>query len=124
MPRTKHSSRQTLQVLLALIHKDGCYGYQLAKELGILESTVYGILKRLSEDGYVTPYWDVDGVEKPKLVPQLSFMIDDDDDDNSENPHNKRGGARLCYQITPEGSKFTLELQRRFGKSKKPGTRM
>lgn len=119
MPRTKHSSRQTLQILLTLIYKDGCYGYQLAKDLGILETTVYGILKRLTEDGYVTAYWDVDGVEKPKLIPKLSFMVDDDD--GSEDPPDKRGGARQCYQITPKGSKFALELQRKFGKSKKLG---
>jgi DNA-binding PadR family transcriptional regulator len=123
MPRTKHSSRETLKILLMLIYKDGCYGYQLAKDLDILETTTYGILKRLSKDGYVKPYWDVSGVEKPRLMPTPSYLLDDAHEDTiDEETKNKRGGARQCYQITPAGSKFTLELQRKFGKSKKKNT--
>lgn len=122
MPRTKYSSRQSLRILMTLIIKDGCHGRQLAKDLGLKETTVYGILKRLKKDRYVTTYWDVEGVEKPKLE-QVSLAIlpsylqaFDDEEDEAKG----KGAPRLLYRITVEGIKFTNKLQKTFGKRRKP----
>jgi DNA-binding PadR family transcriptional regulator len=108
---------------MTLIIKDGCHGRQLAKDLGLKETTVYGILKRLKKDKYVTAYWDVEGVEKPKFekaslatLPSYLQAFDEDEQDEAKG----RGAPRLLYRITVEGIKFTNKLQKTFGKPRKP----
>jgi hypothetical protein len=112
MPRTKHSSAQTLKVLLALILRDGLYGWQLSKQTGVNEKTVYGILKRLERDALVEDFWNVPGVEKPRLAAPPSYLEDEEEAENTA----KKGAAQRRYKLTPKGAKFTLELQRTFGK--------
>ncbi len=46
--------------VLALLNKGDCYGYELANQISrnikISEGTVYPLLRRLSNDGYLTTY--------------------------------------------------------------------
>lgn len=42
-----------IQVLRSLEEKDECYGYEIRCDTGILSGTLYPILHRLEEEGYV-----------------------------------------------------------------------
>jgi PadR family transcriptional regulator PadR len=48
---------QTLQVLDALLDHGDRYGYELCKETGLTSGTVYPILHRLEQEGWVTSGW-------------------------------------------------------------------
>lgn len=114
MPRTKHSSAQTIKILTTLMSEDDTYGWQLSKELGLKETTVYGILKRLKRDNLVVSYYDVEGVDKPKRI-TLPMNVTVDKQENEE-PSNLKGAVRQRHQLTPEGIRFTNELRKSFGK--------
>lgn len=117
MPRKRHSSSETLRILSRLSLRDDNYGWQLAKETGLPETTIYGILKRLNEDGYVTSYWDVEGVEKPTASHLPSYLQPLEGEENgTENP--RKGAARQCFSITREGILFTKALRQRLTKEK------
>jgi len=52
------STRKTLSALMAqtdILH----YGYALMKETGLKSGTLYPILMRLKERGYLTAKWDI-----------------------------------------------------------------
>ena len=73
----------TASVLALLVEKDG-YGYSLTqkvkKSLGISESTLYPVMRRLETEGYLTTY---------------------------DAPHNGRN--RRYYKITEQGLKYYNE---------------
>jgi PadR family transcriptional regulator, regulatory protein PadR len=62
MTRVRRPSRQTVAVLDALAAKasDWSYGYDLCRALGLKAGTVYPILIRLAERGYVETAWEQD----------------------------------------------------------------
>jgi hypothetical protein len=117
MPRTRHSSPHTLRVLAFLSLQDDTYGWQLAKETNLPETTVYGILKRLKEDGYVTTYWDIEGVEKP-ATSHLPSYLQPLDEGESCTASPRKGATRQCFRITGEGILFTKVLRERLAKRK------
>ena len=62
MSRVRRPSRQTVAVLDALAAKasDWSHGYDLCRALGLKAGTVYPILIRLAERGYVETAWEQD----------------------------------------------------------------
>lgn len=58
MPRLPNSSRQTLAVLAALRDSDGWrHGLSLSRETGLKPGTLYPLLLRLHESGYLESEW-------------------------------------------------------------------
>jgi PadR family transcriptional regulator, regulatory protein PadR len=59
MAVARKSSRQTIDLLATLMErpKTWQYGYQLSKDTGLLSGTLYPILMRLSDRGYLDHKW-------------------------------------------------------------------
>ena len=87
MKRRRRPSPQTLAVLCALAAKPErwTHGYDLCRSLDLKAGTVYPILIRLAERGYVMTAWEED---PPKGRP-----------------------ARHLYRISPEGAEYARELR-------------
>ena len=83
----RHPSRQTAAVLTALAETGAAWshGYDLCRSLDLKAGTVYPILIRLAERGYVMTAWEED---PPKGRP-----------------------ARHLYRISPEGAEYARELR-------------
>ena len=64
-----------LCVLATLFHKD-CYGYELvntiSKNIEIAEGTIYPLLKRLKDEGFVTTYLEESQEGPPRKYYKLS----------------------------------------------------
>ena len=59
MPRRPHTSRQTRLVLASLAAEPSrwWHGYDLGQSLSLKSGTLYPILARLSDDGYLEGRW-------------------------------------------------------------------
>jgi len=59
MPRTPHISPQTRTVLAALSSQPQAwrYGYDLARETGLKSGTLYPLLIRLADQGFLEAEW-------------------------------------------------------------------
>ena len=59
MPRRANISRQTQSALLALLERpqEWRYGYELMEQTGIASGTLYPMLIRLSDQGYLAARW-------------------------------------------------------------------
>jgi len=72
---------------MALLVKKNRYGYELvneiSKSISISEGTIYPLLRRLKNDGYVTTYLE----------------------------ESKEGAPRKYYQLTEDGKKMEMELK-------------
>lgn len=72
---------------MALLAKKNRYGYELvneiSKSISISEGTIYPLLRRLKNDGYVTTYLE----------------------------ESKEGAPRKYYQLTAGGKKMEKELE-------------
>lgn len=84
------SSKQTLKLLAALTAKPTSwhYGYALSRETGLQSGTLYPILMRLEERGWLETQWEV-----PQVLPE------------------KRGGRppRHMYRLTSGGQAWAVE---------------
>ena len=73
---------------LALLEKKNRYGYELvneiSKRIAISEGTIYPLLRRLQNDGYVTTYLE----------------------------ESKEGAPRKYYQLTGDGKKMEKDLKK------------
>ena len=73
---------------LALLAKKNRYGYELvneiSKRISISEGTIYPLLRRLKNDGYVTTYLE----------------------------ESKEGAPRKYYQLTDEGKNMEKDLKK------------
>jgi PadR family transcriptional regulator PadR len=73
---------------LALLGKKNRYGYELvneiSKKISISEGTIYPLLRRLKNDGYVTTYLE----------------------------ESKEGAPRKYYQLTGDGKKMEKDLKK------------
>lgn len=73
---------------LALLEKKNRYGYELvneiSKKISISEGTIYPLLRRLKNDGYVTTYLE----------------------------ESKEGAPRKYYQLTRDGKKMEKDLKK------------
>jgi PadR family transcriptional regulator, regulatory protein PadR len=68
MPRYRRSSSQTLTVLMALLEQpqQWQYGYELSKSTRLKSGTLYPILMRLSDQGFLHSRWkDAEQVGRP-----------------------------------------------------------
>ena len=61
MTRIRKPSASTQKILTALLSRTDSphYGYGLMKETGLKSGTLYPILMRLTERGYLTAKWDM-----------------------------------------------------------------
>jgi PadR family transcriptional regulator, regulatory protein PadR len=59
MPRQQNISAQTLKLLAALLEhsEEWHHGYDLSQRTGLKSGTLYPILMRLSEQGYLESEW-------------------------------------------------------------------
>lgn len=59
MPRARRPSRQRLTLLAALAERaqQWRHGYDLMKETGLLSGTLYPLLMRMTEEGFVEAEW-------------------------------------------------------------------
>ena len=75
MPHKSNSSRQTRVILAALLDRS-CqwrHGYDLSKETGIKSGTLYPLLMRLCEQGFLDSMWQESG--RPGLPPRHAYRL-------------------------------------------------
>ncbi|HEX6881259.1 MAG TPA: helix-turn-helix transcriptional regulator, partial [Terriglobales bacterium] len=67
-------SPQTVTVLHVLLNRptDWRYGYDLSRETGLKSGTLYPILIRLTERGWLEHEWRVEDGEKPRHLYRLT----------------------------------------------------
>jgi PadR family transcriptional regulator PadR len=60
MTRIRRPSQQTMEVMMAIAQRDGswAYGYDIARETGLKSGSLYPILARLAELGWLTATWE------------------------------------------------------------------
>ena len=87
MVRKPHTSPHTRAVLAALLttHPDHTYGYDLSKATNLKSGTLYPILQRLHEQGYLSAEWE-------------------------DSPHPGKP-PRHIYKLTEHGLKLARERQ-------------
>lgn len=75
MPRPPNVSVQTLMVLSQLLNRrnDWHYGYALAGETGLPSGTLYPILIRLSEQGWLETKWTEP--DRPGVPPRHTYRL-------------------------------------------------
>src|SRR5215468_3305801 len=75
MPRKSNTSRQTRTLLAAFLDRLGAWrhGYELSKETGLRSGTLYPLLMRLSEQGFLEARWQE--AERPGLPPRHVYRL-------------------------------------------------
>ena len=75
MPRKPNTSRQTRTLLAAFLDRAGAWrhGYELSKETGLQSGTLYPLLMRLSEQGFLESRWQ--DTERPGLPPRHVYRL-------------------------------------------------
>jgi PadR family transcriptional regulator, regulatory protein PadR len=75
MPRKPNSSRQTRALLAAFLDRSQIWrhGYDLSKETGLRSGTLYPLLMRLSEQGFLESRWQDAG--RPGLPPRHAYRL-------------------------------------------------
>ncbi len=75
MPRKPNSSPQTRTLLAALLERAQAWrhGYDLSKETGLRSGTLYPLLIRLTEQGFLESRWE--GSERMGLPPRHAYRL-------------------------------------------------
>ncbi|HTZ34555.1 MAG TPA: PadR family transcriptional regulator [Stellaceae bacterium] len=75
MPRRPNTSHQTRALLAALLDRPQAWrhGYGLSKETGLKSGTLYPLLMRLSEQGFLEASWQ--DAERPGLPPRHVYRL-------------------------------------------------
>jgi PadR family transcriptional regulator, regulatory protein PadR len=75
MPRKPNSSRQTRALLAALVDRSQLWrhGYDLSRETGLRSGTLYPLLMRLSEQGFLESRWQE--AARPGLPPRHVYRL-------------------------------------------------
>jgi PadR family transcriptional regulator, regulatory protein PadR len=75
MPRKPNNSRQTRALLAAFLDRSRKWrhGYHLSKETGLRSGTLYPLLMRLSEQGFLESRWEE--AERPGLPPRHVYRL-------------------------------------------------
>lgn len=64
--------------VLALLHKRGCYGYEisdvLSQHIDIADGTVYPLLRKLKADGLLPTHWQEESGGPPRKYDQLTEL--------------------------------------------------
>lgn len=95
MPRSPNSSPHTRAVLQALLsaHPRPSYGYDLSKATELKSGTLYPILQRLHEQGYLAAEWE--DSPHPGKPPRHIYTLTNE-------------GLRLAREV-PEQTAFRLQ---------------
>jgi PadR family transcriptional regulator, regulatory protein PadR len=98
VPRAPDSSRQTVAVLVELIDDPAQWrhGYDLAKTTGLASGTLYPLLARLAERGYLERQWE------PEPAPGRP--------------------ARHLYRLTADGADLARAARQRIADAARPRT--
>ena len=75
MPRIPNTSPQTLRLLDALLQSKGSWrhGYDLAVETELKSGTLYPLLMRLADQGFLKSHWETEGDNRrPRHVYRLT----------------------------------------------------
>src|SRR5579862_824521 len=75
MARSRKSSRQTLALLSVLLEQPRTWqhGYELSKATGLKSGTLYPILIRLSDEGFLDSRWK--DAERPGRPPRHVYRL-------------------------------------------------
>ena len=75
MPRKPNSSPQTRTLLAALLERAQTWrhGYDLSKETGLKSGTLYPLLIRLTEQGFLEARWE--GSDRMGLPPRHAYRL-------------------------------------------------
>ena len=75
MPRKPNSSRQTRALLAAFLDRSQLWrhGYDLSRETGLRSGTLYPLLMRLSEQGFLESRWQE--AKRPGLPPRQVYRL-------------------------------------------------
>lgn len=75
MPRKPNTSPQTRRLLAALLERplSWRYGYDLSKETGLKSGTLYPLLMRLTEQGFLMSRWEE--AERPGRPPRHAYRL-------------------------------------------------
>jgi PadR family transcriptional regulator PadR len=75
MPRPRNTSPQTVRVLTQLLTRRNIwhYGYALARETGLPSGTLYPILIRLAEQGWLETKWTEP--DRPGVPPRHTYRL-------------------------------------------------
>src|ERR1700675_4014058 len=75
MPRRPNQSRQTRALLAVLLDRSQTWrhGYDLSKETGLKSGTLYPLLMRLSDQGFLEARWQE--AEPPGLPPRHAYRL-------------------------------------------------
>jgi DNA-binding PadR family transcriptional regulator len=75
MPRPKNRSPQTVRVLTQLLSRRDTwhYGYALARATGLPSGTLYPILIRLAEQGWLETKWT--DPDRPGVPPRHTYRL-------------------------------------------------
>ena len=78
MPRTPHTSPQTLQLFQALLEdpERWRYGYELSKQTALASGTLYPILMRLTDQHLLETSWE--SSPEPGRPPRHLYRLTDD----------------------------------------------
>ncbi len=73
MTRTRRPSPSTLKILTGLsAAPEGLHGYALMKETSLASGTLYPILMRLTERGWLEKAWDMSEAGPPRRIYTLT----------------------------------------------------
>jgi len=75
MARTPNSSPQTRKLLVAMLRRPRKwhYGYELSKDTGLTSGTLYPLLMRLNDQGFLESRWQEP--ERPGKPPRHSYRL-------------------------------------------------
>ena len=75
MPRPTNVSTQTIRVLSQMLTRRNAwhYGYALARETGLRSGTLYPILIRLAENGWLETRWTQP--DRPGVPPRHTYRL-------------------------------------------------
>lgn len=77
MTRSRKPSNATMRILNCLVgNVDGLHGYGLMQDSGLASGTLYPILKRLSDRGWLVKKWDTpsDDSGPPRRIYKLTDL--------------------------------------------------
>ncbi len=75
MPRLPHTSKQAIVLLWAMLQSpdDWQHGYALLQATGLKSGTLYPLLIRLADDGFLESHWAIEeGNAKPRRLYRLT----------------------------------------------------
>lgn len=106
MPRNRNTSPQTLRVLGLLLEspRDWHYGYAVSQLTGLKAGTLYPILARLTEQGWLERRWRES--DEPGRPPRHTYRL---------TAAGVRGARQHVAELAPSSLRGTLAVPRGSG---------